>query len=472
MNDSLHARCVSERVGGRLAFACADPHTHRMPNHSSLFSIVFAATLAVGCGDGPRSTRTDSAGIAIVANDNTGVWTDADRPTLTQVLRIGSQADSLYQFGSIRGLDIGTAGVIAVLDAQAAAVRLYDSTGKYLKSIGRRGNGPGELHSGVDDLMIGSGDTVLIGNGMKSGVLRLLLEGRSLPGFEVPDEAFESPVQLDTRWQKHPQGGAVQQIIGRRKDSTEVYPPYRLLRLTASGAIDTIFTLPSGRTVQPRDSVPKLKPRVAFSDGAVDESMFGSMDTPEIRFFAPEPVWALTDNGAVHFAMSSEYAIHMHDGDGALKRIVRRAVKAQPLTEKDQEAGHQLLRKSMAGDGASAAEVDEMLKPIKFADEFPILIRIMGGPEGSLWVQRAAERINFSAIALDQGLDAFASPLWDVFANDGTFMGAVRLPDRFVPTRWVGDRLLGIAYDENQVQNVAIVRAQPEGVLKSLSRSR
>jgi hypothetical protein len=278
------------------------------------------------------------------------------------VLRIGSQQDTLYQFGSIGGVDISSRGVIAVLDAQAGAIRLYDSTGKYLRSMGRSGQGPGELNRSVGDMVLSIGDTVLIANGARSSVTRLLMDGRSLASFGIPDDESTSSVALDSRWQEHPHGGAVQQIIGRPRDSAEVYPPYHLVRLTASGAADTIFTLPGGRTIQPDDSVKKPRRNLAIEGGETAHD--GPM--PEIRVFAPEPVWALTSDGAVHYAMTSEYAISMYDSAAVLKRIVRRPVKAQPLTASDKEEGLQLFRKSMTeGRSSRGSERDAVVHQLR-----------------------------------------------------------------------------------------------------------
>ncbi len=55
--------------------------------------------------------------------------------------------DSMYVMGAIEGLAYGPDGNIAVLDCAFACVRIYSPEGEYLRQIGRRGNGPGELQS-------------------------------------------------------------------------------------------------------------------------------------------------------------------------------------------------------------------------------------------------------------------------------------------------------------------------------------
>ncbi|RKZ07179.1 hypothetical protein DRQ25_12200 [Candidatus Fermentibacteria bacterium] len=55
--------------------------------------------------------------------------------------------DSTYVMGAIEGLAYGPDGSIAVLDCAYACIRIYSPEGEYIRQIGRRGNGPGELQS-------------------------------------------------------------------------------------------------------------------------------------------------------------------------------------------------------------------------------------------------------------------------------------------------------------------------------------
>lgn len=50
-----------------------------------------------------------------------------------------------YLFGSIRSIAVADDGAIHVLDLQAQHVRVFDSLGVYVETLGRRGEGPGEF---------------------------------------------------------------------------------------------------------------------------------------------------------------------------------------------------------------------------------------------------------------------------------------------------------------------------------------
>jgi hypothetical protein len=52
-----------------------------------------------------------------------------------------------YAFGRVSGITEGATGEIYVSDAQANAIRVFDANGVFLRTIGREGQGPGELES-------------------------------------------------------------------------------------------------------------------------------------------------------------------------------------------------------------------------------------------------------------------------------------------------------------------------------------
>ncbi len=73
--------------------------------------------------------------------------------------------DSNYVMGGVEGVAFGPDGNIAVLDCGRSTVRLYSPEGEYLRSIGRRGNGPGELQNITFMAVSEDGDIHLSGTG-------------------------------------------------------------------------------------------------------------------------------------------------------------------------------------------------------------------------------------------------------------------------------------------------------------------
>ena len=105
----------------------------------------------------------DSAGVRTVTNDPTrsdATCTISDEP----VLVIGEDEEDEQQwFSSIRGMGRLSDGSVVVVDRTAAEVRIYDETGRHLRSMGRHGEGPGEF-SDPFILWITAGDTLWVGD--------------------------------------------------------------------------------------------------------------------------------------------------------------------------------------------------------------------------------------------------------------------------------------------------------------------
>ena len=124
-----------------------------------------------GCStDAPAPGRTegvarDSAEISIVENsapstaDSTAWYIDTSRVAL--IGGNGSGAGEGHNLGSIAGFERLSDGRIVVADREAAQIHEYDSTGVYLRSMGRPGTGPGEFDyfTSMHKLI---GDTLLI----------------------------------------------------------------------------------------------------------------------------------------------------------------------------------------------------------------------------------------------------------------------------------------------------------------------
>jgi hypothetical protein len=122
-------------------------HPHLIPAATALLLAAFVA----GCSgndqvDGMTTTtgtRPDGATLVRHTPPASGVpvtW------RLEEELRIGTVgAGGPAEFGRVAGLAVAADGRIAVLDAQAQEIRVFDSDGQHLTTLGRKGGGPGEL---------------------------------------------------------------------------------------------------------------------------------------------------------------------------------------------------------------------------------------------------------------------------------------------------------------------------------------
>lgn len=101
--------------------------------------ILAIVILAAGCGESDSDPAASAQAVQIDTNLTV---------TLCPVDSIGIElGDSNFVMGGVEGVAFGPDGNIAVLDCGRSTVRLYSPEGEYLRSIGRRGNGPGELQA-------------------------------------------------------------------------------------------------------------------------------------------------------------------------------------------------------------------------------------------------------------------------------------------------------------------------------------
>jgi len=109
--------------------------------------------------------------------------------SLVEELSIGREDDPNYALTPVRGLAVGPDQVYVTLH-QEAHVRVFDHDGRFVRTIGRFGEGPGEFgYIGQPGVM---GDTLWVSDGRGQGWMHYftldgtLLRGHPLPGVDAP----------------------------------------------------------------------------------------------------------------------------------------------------------------------------------------------------------------------------------------------------------------------------------------------
>jgi hypothetical protein len=395
--------------------------------------LILVAFLAA-CGGGESrwaGTITDSAGVTIVSNPNDGVWTEADRWTVEEELKIGVvEGDPDYQFGGIGGITVDSRGRIFVLDGQAQHIKVFSPEGVYEQTIGRRGGGPGELADALF-IAVGAADTLLVAEVRGNRrVNRYAPDGSSLGSYRIPfDDGFallfrSSPSGAIAAWVRpfafpgQPEPEKIDRIVVLSSNRT---------------VTDTLLTFPSGTT---------------FSQGG---SWTG------VVLYAPEPVWDITEDSKVLFGMNDRYRIGLY-ASGKLERVIEKPFERKSIPDRDKQ--FYLGRLSPRG-----------REQTRFGEFYPAFNDIIAGPNGTTWLQHVrpvselndAERETLGMLALVNRIiatlrDFSGAPDWDVFDAEGRYLGVVTMPPRFGPRLIRGDKIYGVWRDELNVQYVVRLR--------------
>ena len=333
---------------------------------------------------------------------------DDTLPEVTEAnvdLRLGSidGEDLNLVFGAIRGVQAASDGTIYVLDQQASEVRVFDSGGRYLRTIVRQGEGPGEI-AAANGIFL-SGDTLLWVH--DTGQWTVI--GVDPAGVEV--RRFIKPVMSYTyiwngtfdwrgRYLKetsHP--------VGERNYP----PPMGLSHLTdryyyksynlSSGAIDSVY-------------IGEFSHRsYAYS---TPEIVWGYYD---IRFEASEPV-VVNPSGGFWRANTAEYRIARTTEDGDTLVVIESGLPVQPVTAADRAAYVEEYLEIRPELRREAEEVAALLPDVK-----PILEGMFVDDEGRLWVQRVTP--------------TDAPAFYDLFSEDGDYLGSIRLGFEAAGPLWI-----------------------------------
>ncbi len=120
-------------------------------------AVFLLAVIAAGCGGNGSEPASDTFEVTIL---------DGSTVTLIAGDSIGiAEGDPNYVMGGVEGVAFGPDGNIAVLDCARGTVRIYSPQGEYLRCIGRRGSGPGELGNVTFMAVTDSGSIQLAGTG-------------------------------------------------------------------------------------------------------------------------------------------------------------------------------------------------------------------------------------------------------------------------------------------------------------------
>lgn len=355
---------------------------------------------------------------------------DAQRvDTLRMTLRwevsdgVHPTADSL---GRLSGVAMDAAGVVYVSDQADSRVWVFGADGRSLRSIGRKGRGPGEFERPTG-IAIGPDGRLYVRD--ITHVSRFGPDGESKRLTRL-EGSFLSPMLGDwasllaTRFDRdghlfHPKFNVMDRakrtgwflrytLAGELRDSLEVPAFPRAPALTAYVRIDAN----GGRMLQGLNHVP----------------------------FAPLPAWDVTPRGTIIFGDGETYTLTETDRTGRVVREYRRAVAPQPIPARERRDSLAALGARLDSITVSWSQVfgvPESVRARELPEHYPPYMAVYAGEDGRIWVRRW--------VANDERRTVF-----DVFDADGRFSRVVELPRRIAtyPTPVLGlDAVVAIGID-------------------------
>lgn len=386
--------------------------------------VVLLALLMAACKEPPPtvlpvvSTR-DSAGVTIV--ESTGEaprlpWRVSPRPVV--VLGDGSDGPD-DEFGMVMGAVRLSDGTIVVAENWTVELRYFDARGRQLRTVGRRGQGPGEF-TALDRLAILPPDTV-VAYDYASRRASLFTAGGEFA------RSFPSPL-ASTRQVTYSVAGAFDE---------------RRLWFEPAGT----SARPGGPDVLPVAGANVLVDVDRLTVDTVGEAYgvdyAGGRHPMPLRFgrqTASDP-W----DGPLYITDGGTFEVRVYD-DAGLRRIIRRDLPPRQVTQADIQTlidfDVELVRTSGGEPGIDVPEeervrrVRAMLDAHPFPDRMPAVGDVVVDALGYLWV---AHYRPFH--------ERDRPTTWTVFDPDGQLLGEIQFPGDLAIRQIDRDRILAIRRD-------------------------
>lgn len=389
-----------------------------------------AAVLAVGVAglvgcDPPADdpsllVRKDSAGVEIVQALRP-LWGDASRwrihPKPVVDLTAGGSGPN-HEFADVAGMMSLADGSLIVADARYREIRLYSPEGVFLTSAGRAGEGPGEFSGGITEMVGAAGDTALV----------LDWDGRvSVFG---PDLALARTFGLMSI------ADAIHDL-GNGSMAVEYSVPF--------SARDALGSIRNPGVLWRFDNEGTRLDSIAETAGYEEYVTTNSRgNRVSVAAVFAKVAQVAVHEGRIFVGNAEVMEVEERTRDGELVRILRIPGYPLALSATVLEAE----REARLG-GSTSSLRREAAENTPASGTRPAYSEMIVDPSGAVWLQQyrgASEETE--------------TRLWEVLAADGIWLGTVEVPDGFRIVDIELDAVLGVWYDELEVQHPRVLRLE------------
>jgi hypothetical protein len=372
---------------------------------------------AAGAGEWGGTMDTLPGGQVVVTNPAEGVWRSGGGWRVVEELRIGAM-DGIGPevLGRIDVLAEDVGGRIWALEGQEQVFKVFGPDGEFIRPVGRRGGGPGEMRRAAGVAQTPDGRLMVVDmQGARISVFDTA--GNFLTSFPVSGgfSIMPWPGGIDT-------AGYFYNIAPRPEAGV-----FQMALVRYDSAMTPLDTL--------------IPPRWDRQD--YFEHRTASSATRASVPFSPSLQWRLTREGDFWFVLTGTYELFRLSARGDTLRKVSKPFQTVPVTgaEKDTAVARMAWFTSQGG------RVDRGRLP----DVKPAVQGLLVAEDGYLWI---------NPVQADTGMQR---RVFEIFDPEGRFLGELRLPFALMlsPAPVLRrDRIIGMTEDADGVPY--IVRARIE----------
>ncbi len=408
----------------------------------SAFALTLVVTILPACTSAPadgagRAVIRDSSGVQIVEYASLPAVREITSAPLVDIG--GNEQLPEYDIGPVTGAVLLADGRIAVANQGTSEVRFYDSTGTWLGSSGRAGDGPGEYRALIG-LWRGVADSLLAFDFTRQSLSLLAPEGEFVRLITIGSQFSAATVGSGGFSFAQPTGVLGDgSILATRQISAITQAQQGISRNTQT----LIRFGPDGTVLD----------TVALVPGPEMESLPLTMGGETVNLPNPVPFGKNTVIGAgapgVYLARNDRFEVEVLSGDGSLRRLIRVQDDPAPITDGEAEIHRESLREQMqtsALDRLPAAMKQSFLDRIDKATypaTYPWVEAIIPGENGTIWVQSVQR----------PGADARE---YVVFDSAGALVDRLLMPPGVRVLAVDLSRILGLWKDEDDVEHLRV----------------
>ena len=279
-----------------------------MRNQKILFSLSVLIIFFLFCSKTEKFDvqTTIEEGVKIISNPSSprdGIV----EYVLEEDLSIGIEdGDENYMFFRASDIDVDGEGNIYVLDSGNNRIQVYDRDGNHIHTIGKKGQGPGEMENAFRMSLAQNGAIGIV----DSGNMRVTL-------FH-PDGSYATDFKMEQGFASDLGFCIGNQIIIMQNTGAE------------KGEQNNEFKL--------YDDKGNFVSKIAeFPGRQIKIMMRGKMAISIPMPFSSATAWTVGKNGTIFFGNSSQYEINVYAPDGTLKHKIRRAGQLLEVTAQEQD---------------------------------------------------------------------------------------------------------------------------------------
>lgn len=376
-----------------------------------------------GTGGWAGTIDTLANGAIHIQNPATGIWDESDGWRLEEDLRIGTvDRTGPDLFGEITDIAADGYGRIYILEGQTQEIRVFNPDGTHLRTIGRRGGGPGEFQRAGALRWGPEGDlwVVDVGNGRYSA-------------FDTTG-AYLTMVRRPTGIRSLPWPGAIHangdltEVAIDPATEFELYPALILVTYRIAG----------------RDLIPLDTIRLPEYDAPYFEHLTANSHLQAYIPFAPRLLWRYDPRGFIRSGVSGRYRIVRQNTPGDTVQIVDLPFRPLPVTEEERaEAIEHLEWFTNEGGKYDASRIPRTQ---------PVFQNFFTDPDGYLWVQPATTT-------------AERGRRFDLFDPEGRYLGRINadFPTASTAPLVIGDYFYTVTQDEFDIPYLVRARIVKTG---------